>query len=283
MERELTLQEIQKNSLEVLIQFDKICREQGISYCLAYGTLIGAIRHAGFIPWDDDIDVWMPRKDFEAFKSFCLQNEEQMWPYKFCCRENTQNYTYYIPRFCNQEYQYVSLNDKHKNPEIGIFIDIYPLDNYGASKEKGIELAKRISRINWKYAAYVDPKSDRGGFHNFTKYGIHFFMRIIYGKNYCLRTEEKINILLSKYTSKNDKMVGVPTWEPEGYYIRYPKELFAENVECRFEGNMFFIPKGYDEILRMSYGDYMKLPPEEEQKPSHNYKIYKRQAGYNNE
>lgn len=278
MAGELTLQEIQKISLEVLKQFDKVCREQGFRYCLAYGTLIGAIRHEGFIPWDDDVDVWMPRKDFEAFKRFCLRNEEKMWPNKLCCRENTQNYTYYIPRFCNQEYQYVSLNGKHKNPDLGVFIDIYPLDNYGESKEKGIKLAKKISKINRKYAAYVDPRSDAGGLRNFVKHCIHYFMRFIYGKSYCLKTEKKIRLLLNKYTNKNDKMTGVPAWEPEGYFIRYPKKLFSEYIECRFEGNMFFIPKGYDEILRKNYGNYMELPPEEERKPSHNYKIYERQA-----
>lgn len=278
MARELTLQEIQKISLDVLIQFDKVCREQGFRYCLAYGTLIGAIRHGGFIPWDDDVDVWMPRKDFEAFKSFCLLNEKQMWPNKLCCRENTQNYTYYIPRFCNQEYQYVSLNNKHKNPEIGVFIDIYPLDNYGDSQEKGIELAKRISRINRKYAAYVDPRSDAGGVRNFVKHCLHYSMRLFYGKKYYLRAEKKIEILLSKYTNENDTMIGVPAWEPEEYFIRYPKELFAEFAECRFEGKVFFIPQRYDEILKIYYGDYMKLPPEEEQRPSHNYKIYERQA-----
>ncbi|WP_038174358.1 LicD family protein, partial [Treponema pedis] len=81
--QELSLKEIQEESLKILKLVDNICREQGFTYCLFYGTLIGAVRHNGFIPWDDDIDIAMPRNDYERLKQYFIVNKDKLMPYVY--------------------------------------------------------------------------------------------------------------------------------------------------------------------------------------------------------
>ena len=100
----LTLQECQQEALKVLIKFDEICKKNNFKYFLIYGTLIGAIRHNGFIPWDDDLDVMMPREDFDKFVRYAKDNAKGLLPFKLCDRSNTENYCYGIPRFSNLEF-----------------------------------------------------------------------------------------------------------------------------------------------------------------------------------
>ena len=136
MPTELSLAEIQNKSLEVLIKFDELCAQNDFKYWLTYGTLIGAIRHDGFIPWDDDIDVMMPRDDFNRFIKFAIEHEEDLYPFKIHNRANTKNYWYGIPRFSNMKYKYIVEDNYEKPFDIGVFIDIYPLDNYGNTKKE---------------------------------------------------------------------------------------------------------------------------------------------------
>lgn len=94
--RELTLREIQMTSLNVLIEVDQICKDLGLRYFLMYGTLIGAIRHKGFIPWDDDLDIGMPRKDFDQLVLFF--DSEYSGALRMCTRANSEEYLYGIPK-----------------------------------------------------------------------------------------------------------------------------------------------------------------------------------------
>lgn len=271
---ELTLNEIQKASLGVLLKFHEICEKHNLTYYLAYGTLIGAVRHGGFIPWDDDVDVWMPRDDFDRFKAIC--NEENMQPYKLCTRSNTKNYTYYIPRFANMEYKYVTTSKNVKDFDIGVFLDIYPLDNY-PDEEKKEKLFKKIDKINRNYAIYVNGRSSSNVLKTFFKILIHFVLRLAHNNHYSSNVDNKIDKLIKANTISNDKL-GMYAWEStvDGKYA-YKKEYFNNKMLMKFEEYKFWVPKEYDEILKYYYGNYMELPPENERVPYHNYKIYKRE------
>ena len=101
---ELSLQEIQKGSLEILRIVAKICDKQGLIYYLAYGTLIGAIRHKGFIPWDDDIDIWMPRNDYKKFIEYFIKHKDELKPYELFSVYNNVDYPYEISRISDNRY-----------------------------------------------------------------------------------------------------------------------------------------------------------------------------------
>ena len=145
MEKELTLQEIQQETFKVLCKIKEIFDANGWKYYLAYGTLIGAIRHNGFIPWDDDIDIFVPRSDYEKFIDYCIKNKDAIYPFELIHYRTNKNYIFTIGRFSDSRYK-IDYNTK-KAYGLGLFVDLYPLDFYDLNDKKTIS---KINRINKK-------------------------------------------------------------------------------------------------------------------------------------
>ena len=275
--KEYELKDIQKNSLDVLLKIHEICEKNNLTYYLAYGTLLGAIRHQGFIPWDDDVDVWMPRKDFDKFRTICNEKKDELLPYKLCSRSNTKNYAFYIPRFSNMNFRYVTTGKNVNNFDIGIFVDIYPLDNYPNQEKKDL-LFKKIDKINNNYYIYINGRSSTSIFKTFFKMCIHMFLKFRYGKNYPNFVDKEIEELIKENTDDSSQCIAMYAWETmTDCKFEFKKEWFQEKILMNFENYKFWVPKEYDEILKYYYGNYMELPPENERVPYHNYKIYKRE------
>ena len=274
--KELTLPEIQQEALKVLIKFDSLCKEHNWSYFITYGTLLGAVRHKGFIPWDDDVDVQMPREDFDAFSKWCNENAEQIKPFKLCCRETVQNYPFGISRFANMDFRYVTTGKGVLPFDIGVFLDVYPFDNYCSTKEKGSKLQKKIEKINRAVPIFITGKCAGGVFRTILKQIYHVCLRFTKPNDYPVKANKEILGLIKKYTNDSDIYVGCPSWTAGCY--QYKKEWFAEKSELEFEGHLFPVPAGYDAFLTFMYGDYMQLPPEEKRVPYHEYKIYPRNS-----
>lgn len=275
--RELSLQEIQQASLEVLIEVDAICKRLGIKYFLMYGTLIGAIRHKGFIPWDDDLDIGMLRSDFSKLMSFF--ESEYTGNLKMCCRAKTKGYAYGIPRICNSKYKYVSTvktykykNGEFKDSEMGVFIDMYPIDNYGSTKEEAELIRKKCKKANFLYSIYNDYKSTQKIYYIPIKAVISLYLHLKNGNSWGQRIDQEIFDIVQDCTSDDDRYIGLITWS--NICVLYERKWFDEQIMVEFEGYMFPAPVDYQKVLSASYRDYMVLPPEESRVPYHDYKIY---------
>jgi lipopolysaccharide cholinephosphotransferase len=262
--RELTLSELQAKSLSILAEVHSFCEENGIMYYLAYGSLIGAIRHKGFIPWDDDIDIIMPRNDYDLFcKSF---SSEKL---RIISEHDRDSYITFCRVYDPGDTFVVATNPYHgrKDPG-GVWIDIFPID--GA--EDSFDLfKKRVNKMYWLWIMQCQERQSKAN--------------ILAGQT----TSKRIKLLLKKIVLVNGmllrvinrklvKMATVCKLGTTGHWTQVG--CVDDGVRCyqrmedistfkyaEFEGYQFRIPIGYDRILKNIYGNYMELPPVEKRVP----------------
>ena len=144
--KELSMPQIQQESLKILDQISALCEKLNLRYYLAYGTLIGAIRHNGFIPWDDDIDIMMPRQDYMALIAYFQEHAEELKPLELYSTYNCPDYPYMITRISNSNYVLDVHNEKPYG--LGLFLDIYPMDGMGNSEAEFTALKTKATRYS---------------------------------------------------------------------------------------------------------------------------------------
>lgn len=263
--RELARREIQEVEVSLLEEFADICEAHDLRYYLAYGTLIGAARHEGFIPWDDDVDVMMPREDFEAllahFNQWRLRDTSKF----IHCRNGQSRFPY--GRMIDTR----TLVDEtycEGGEELGAWIDIFPLEDMPV---KGTPLFRRI--VYWNTArmfAVSDPKKGASTFARIVKRFVVPFYRRKGSIHYAMKMDEAVMQWPEHDPSCYAEILGVTEREKP-----LPKEWFAP-ARLPFEGREYCVPACYDEVLSSCYGDWKTLPPEEQRIP-HPMKIYLKQ------
>lgn len=257
--RIITIEEQRSIQLKLLQEIASFCDKNKIVYFLAYGTLIGAIRHNGFIPWDDDIDIAMPRPDYDKFvKQF---NNE----YKHSrVLELSISKDYGIP-FAKVFDNRTWVNELHyKHEDYGVFVDVFPIDGIN-----NISQFKKIDKLN----KILHTKKA-----NFSRRSLSKNIRNIIGKiillpfstHFILKIMDRIARKYPYGTTKKAGLISVP------YGIRemVDTSVFEKTELHDFEDFKFRIPCGYDTWLKSLYGDYMQLPPLNDRKPHHILEAY---------
>lgn len=272
--KELAIQEIQKISLEILYTITNICESQNLRYSLVYGTLIGAIRHKGYIPWDDDVDIMMPRPDYDKLLAHLKTHINQYPNLKIFNREECKEYPYMITRISDDRYILKMENEKPFG--MGIFIDIYPYDGLGKTKKEAITYGRRGDVLSsFCYQATREHfafENTNSIIRKVIKYPIYIISKLI-GKDYFQRKLEKLAGLKDYDTSE---YIGCVIWLSGGKKDIFPRKWFDETIKVKFDKYEFRVPKYYDKILTHIYGDYMKLPPEKDRIGHHYFKVYKK-------
>lgn len=255
----ISIKDVQKEDLKIFKEFVKICNENNLNYYIIGGTFLGAIRHKGFIPWDDDIDVALPRKDFNKFieiaNSFLPNNMELI-----CFQNDTYN-RYYLPRIVNKEINVVEKRNENKSKKINLFIDIFPIDGTPNNSIQRRLYYLRIMYyrmlIAWYYIDEIDKQKDR-----------KIYEKILIAIAKIIPTKKMINIknilnkvdkLLQKYSFEESKYVGTIMGAYKTREI-VPKEYFGKPTDYKFEGMKIKGPEKYNNYLTHMYGEYM-LPP----------------------
>ena len=241
--------------LEILDLIHNICVENNIRYSLAYGTLLGAVRHKAFIPWDDDIDVMMPREDYNRFISlwddvdhngYVLIDEDCSPDYNNNFAKVRKDHTTFLQYWKQKERKF------HK----GIYVDIFPIDR----KAPGListKLQYAFFALNLLYNRGYASK-DRGKAHKIEKLLLTITPKRFY------RTISKKAMNISQHWNKNQNCLMVAPNTMRDCKIYYPNNLFDHLITVSFEGKEYYAVANYDEALQVEYGDYMKLPPVEE-------------------
>jgi lipopolysaccharide cholinephosphotransferase len=253
---DIPIKDIQNKLLEMMIIFHDLCIKHDIKYYMLGGTMLGAVRHKGFIPWDDDMDIGLPRPDYE--KLLALPQSE--WP---------ANIKLNTPATDGHPYPYSKLIDANttlvedlgKDIVQGIFIDIFPLDGAGSNKNQAIRHKKKISLLmRFLYASIFSHYKNKP---IWKKIAITFIR--LTRPNYWLNTIEKN---LTRKDFYKNTYVGnlVGAW---GDKEIVPREYFGQPTLYEFKDKQFYGVEKYDDYLTCLYGDYMKLPPIEKQKSHH--------------
>lgn len=241
--------------LDILKAVHNVCEENGIKYFLFAGSMIGAVRHNGFIPWDDDIDIGMLRPDYNHFctiaqkalgDDYFLQNTKTDKGYALFFSKVMKNKTKWI------EGGTINANQEHH----GIYIDVMPFDKIPANEKKFAKFWNYYRIINYftfvKYNYYSHDRNDKNSF-------IKLLLIKILPKKFLTSYRD---YLAQKYSKLKKSYTVTGLWD-EVYKKIQPEKIYSEVILHKFENNIFFIPKNYDEILTKLYGNYMELPPVE--------------------
>jgi len=257
------LKKLQKKSLEILVYFKKFCEEHDLMFSLCGGTCIGAIRHEGFIPWDDDIDVFMLRDDYEKIK--------KLWPkyadtdrYVYCRTSKEENYHNIAASIRDKNTTFINRHSVDEDIVHGVGIDIIPLDGYPTTKIKRTWQILN-TMIFSLFNAQRLPDNQGNLVRNFSK----IIFSIIKSPNlryklWCFSERQLVKYPIEDGNHITQLLSGFRFMK-----LKYPKEIFEEVVYKKFEGYEMPVPAGYDEYLTMAFGDYMSYPPEDDQVAKH--------------
>lgn len=258
--KELELYEIKRLQFSILEAFSDYCKSNGLTFYLAYGTLIGAIRHKGYIPWDDDIDVIMPRPDYLKFiKNFTHER------YKVFCPENNTDCPFVYGKLYDSLTHLDELTACKYN--IGLNIDIFVLDGIPSDPQ---EARKHIRDCSfWINIMEVKKMGFTKGRSLLRNVELALLKTLCSVVPYNV-ARDKVRLLNQKFALAESDYCSDLSYTGA---LHMKKEVF-DMAEGEFERKIFPIPAGYDTWLTLQYGDYMKLPPEEKRATHHDYKAY---------
>lgn len=259
--KKIEIDELKKIQLKILDDVVAFCDKENLTYFLAYGTLIGAIRHNGYIPWDDDIDLVMPRDDYDYFLRHYNRSTER---YKVLDYEVDPKYLYPFGKVIDTE---TLLNENcYIDYELGVNIDIFPLDEVDA-EGKMLRHERMVRKIIFfKTMPWSNKRSLMKNIVLTLGRGVCSVVpleslikhTICYAKKLRGTGSEKLSVPVDGASS-------VKVWE---------KKWFEEVEYHQFEGKEYKIPKEYDVWLRAVYGNYMELPPEDQRESLHDIEAY---------
>lgn len=249
---------------DMLREIDRICRAHDIKYFISYGTMLGAVRHGGFIPWDDDVDVEMLRPEFEKFRKIAPKELNERFSYE--SHTNHNGYHYFFDRITAKDTYFASKYSDGYEMHKGISIDIFVADNVPADPKaayrfwKGLMRKRMLMNVRWKNTAR------RGKAYLLSKLLLPI-LRLKSMDGYSRSYEKAVR----KYEHKNTGWV-MPASSDHKYRGTFPIETFKEVIPYRFDDVDTFIPVGYKDFLTAWYTEnYMDMLPLAEQNPFHDY------------
>lgn len=268
--QKIELAELKKIELDILCEIHRICQEQNIRYSLAAGTLLGAVRHGGFIPWDDDIDIFMPRPDYDRFIEFCKSNPIG---FNIICSETNEKYKYLFAKAMARNTIIIEDFSNPDNIEMGIYVDIFPIDGLAdtyesAKKEFNKTSFKRELLVakNWKKFTRSKTRSWK---YEPIRFAFFLLSRFISAKKI-------IKSLNDRFRKNPFEKMEYSACISSSYRQKdiMATSIFSEYIDIEFEGKTFKAFKNYHAYLSNIYGNYMELPPEEKRVSHHSFEAY---------
>ena len=268
------MNDIQQEEFRILKEFDRICKKHNLQYSLAYGTLIGAIRHKGFIPWDDDIDVMMHREHYDKFVSIVRQELAQDMIY--CDHTQEKKYYYGFAKIRSRVINYPEKSTEYLGISQGVWVDIFPFDAIGDNSliesKKQFEAIKRVHKF-FVYSVFTHPNDTESGWKKTIQSVLYKIncatQNITFLRNYMYRKMEKIGTAKNSERAIRHNSIMVNLTDDEYSAGILTREQLNNCILQEFEGELFPVIADYDAHLTGVYGDYRTLPPENERVSNH--------------
>lgn len=234
--------------LEILNHFADFCESRSIKYSLAYGTVLGAVRHKGYIPWDDDIDVFMIRSEYNRFRDIYYSER-----YPFVDLITDKHHPVEMGKLYDSSTVIRTYGMKYR--KYGLFVDVIPVDNVPSDED---ERRRWLQRINFFMKLNHIINSSERHSSRFRQI-VSIVLRNLHISS---MVHFKIEKLFCKYNNVKTELVGAPCFCKNNKMKVYPSRIFNGYTKIEFEKKQFMVMSGYEEFLRICYKDYMKLPPE---------------------
>ena len=271
------MNELQEKLLDIMAWFHNFCVKENLRYYVIGGTFLGAIRHKGFIPWDDDIDVGMPRRDYEKLITV-FQNENNHKIDKFKLETPYSNASDYLYTFSKLYDTTTTMVEKLRiECKRGIYLDIFPLDGIGDTKEEAYKNFKKIDFLNMFLMTRVCAIRKSRSFY---KNAAIVVSRII--PNFIIdnkKLSQKVDQLCKKLDFDTSNYV-CNCMSPYRSTEIIEKRLLGKPTEYQFESITVYGPEYYDEYLKHIFGDYRKFPPKEKQVSHHDFVMFDLNKSY---
>ncbi len=268
MKQQIDLDGLKKIELSILKNFHSFCEKNGLCYMLAYGTLLGAVRHKGFIPWDDDIDVMMPRPDYEKFID--LTSDGFSEHLLTLSHRNDKYYAYPFAKVIDTRTVLTESLISSKD-QLGVYIDIFPIDGLPEKEDPVYENYCRRAENNWLKTQMASMKLQKGKnlLRTIVKYMTVPIAKLI-GPRYFVR---KQTAHIMRYPYEKSKRAYISSL-CEFDNTAFEKGVYEKRILLPFENEEFYVPAEYDRLLSGLYGNYMEFPPESERVPCHTFDAY---------
>lgn len=269
--KKISIDELKSLQLEILIKVHDFCIKNNLRYFLEYGTLIGAIRHKGYIPWDEDIDIGMPRPDYDKFvrsfngyyKELTLNAPELDWNF----------FESYANVYDNRTVLYEDTNP-HNGIEIGVKIDVFPLDGVPSDYVQYQQLREKLRILNMLRGAKKETLKELFRRIVFTGKGIKtLLVRCKHPFSTYIGVQKEMRQMATQYKWEDSEFVDQITFQKTPN-TRLPRCVYEQFVDVPFENHLLKVPVDYDSVLKIIFGDYMKLPPEHERVYQHGFTAY---------
>lgn len=250
------LRKVQMIEIEMIAEIDRICKKCGIQYCISAGTQLGAVRHKGFIPWDDDADIAFLRPEYEKFRDAC-EKELDKERFYFQDYRNTPGYRWGYGKLRRKGTEFIRLNQEHMPYKQGIFVDIMPYDNVPDNY---------IQRKIHTFRCFLYRKSFWAPLGKRQAKGLEKVVYTLLDKIPDKKLYASYGKFITKNNRKETKRIRINTLPVPGHENGYLRSCFVDLIPTQYENITVMGMKDYHTYLSYKYGNYMELPPEEKRK-----------------
>ena len=265
VDKNITVDDLREIEMEILDHIDRVCKKHKIRYYLEAGTALGAVRHKGYIPWDDDLDIIVPRRDYRRLLKVLSKESDR---YKVLSMYDQPDYFYLFAKVIDGNTRLIE-RGLPEIKDLGVYVDIFPLDGVPSGKLLNKLYFDIFTGLRTAVVLSVEKDTEvKDLYGRFLK-----ALSKILGRRVLMKLADGFCFINSVFCHK--RFADIAGYEEWTRYKTTSRDAFRRRIRVPFEDRHYYIPEGYDELLTTEFGDYMTPPPEEDRVSGHDFEAYR--------